>query len=213
MQKSLPDAADEPALCESRIIDFALQMPTERQHGAHDVAADPPLSNQEKLREYFGLQLAEDGLLQERDVTVQFVDPKGLAQRVRRWQDVGKRMRAGDIRQQMLFAPPAAVEEGHASAGLRVGDVIEAIDDDPVPTDVSARQWVIDRLVARAVTHWAALQQGEDPQPPLRLRVRRGLPHPYAGHPSLDLFVGVDESAPGGRVRLHGLSRRAGECH
>ncbi len=190
VQKALPEAAAQPVLCESTLLDFSLQLPSP-PNGAGDAAAQPPSTNQGKLQAYFGLRLAADGLLHEHHVTVQSVDPKGLAQRARRSQDVGNRMRAGDILQQMLFAPQAGADEGHARLGLLVGDVIVAIDDESVPSDASAHGWVTDRLVEAAAAHWMALQQGHDPKPPLRLRVQRGLPHPYAGHPRLDLFVGA----------------------
>lgn len=68
-----------------------------------------------------------------------------------------------------------------AQADLQVGDVIECIDD----AVVASRDEAITRLTAPA--KW-----GE----PLRLLVRRGLPHPYSSHPRLDLFVGSHSPHP-----------------
>ncbi len=59
--------------------------------------------------------------------------------------------------------------------GLKVGDVLLEINGDPVKN----RTWAIQRLMDAA-------RQGET----LRVRVRRGLEHPYATHPRLDLFLG-----------------------
>ncbi len=59
--------------------------------------------------------------------------------------------------------------------GLKVGDVLLMINDDPVPN----RNWAVQRLMDAA-------RSGET----LRLRVRRGLAHPFATHPKLDLFLG-----------------------
>ncbi len=59
--------------------------------------------------------------------------------------------------------------------GLKVGDVLLAINDDPVKN----RNWAVQRLMDAA-------RSGET----LRLKVRRGLEHPYATHPRLDLFLG-----------------------
>ena len=100
-------------------------------------------------------------------------------------------MRAGDLREQFFQAGGGHDETDPALPGLRLGDVVVAVDHQSVPTDATARQWVTDRLVDAATENWAALEQGADPRPPVRLSIRRGLPHPYAGHPRLDLFLGA----------------------
>ena len=62
-----------------------------------------------------------------------------------------------------------------ARAGLIVGDVIEQVGDAPVIDRQSALTFLLDQV------EWGK---------PLELTVRRGLPHPYASHPRLDLYLG-----------------------
>ncbi len=190
MQKALPDRPSQPALRQSTVFDFALSLPAPATSDTNESSTDQRVGPTDRLRRYFGLQLAAAGLLGEDDVTVQYVDPKGLAQRARPWGDVGGSMRAGDIRRQMLWTATGDTPDRTVRAGLLVGDVIVAIDDQPVPGDGSARQWVIDRLLAIVDENSEGSRQDGDPPPPIHLRVRRGLPDPYAGHPRLDLFVG-----------------------
>ena len=65
-----------------------------------------------------------------------------------------------------------------AQAGLWPGDVLAKIAGEPVTDRAQA-----ERLLEIANT-------------PISLEVRRGLPHPYARHPRLDLFVGTDSPHP-----------------
>src|SRR5205814_2153266 len=64
--------------------------------------------------------------------------------------------------------------------GLMVGDVIDAIHDQPLKTSGADRgpQAIAARLMALA-------QEGK----PIRLTIRRGLPNPYISHPRLDLYL------------------------
>ncbi len=77
----------------------------------------------------------------------------------------------------------SVVEDGSAAAraGLYPGDVIRTIDDAAVTT----RPEAIERLMRP--DRWGA---------PLRLKIARGLPQPYCGHPRLDLFVGSASPHP-----------------
>jgi cytochrome c551/c552 len=68
-----------------------------------------------------------------------------------------------------------------AQAGLQVGDVIEEVDGR--------------RTLARSVAT-AALVESPRWGAPLDLKVRRGVPQPYATHPRLDLFVGDSSPHP-----------------
>ncbi len=77
-------------------------------------------------------------------------------------------------------------------AGLLVGDVIVAINGQDVPADCDGRQWVTERMLGAA-----SARAGDQP---LRLRVRRGLTNPFAGHPRLDLFV--SERSPHAMARF-----------
>jgi len=62
-----------------------------------------------------------------------------------------------------------------AKARLEVGDVIEAVGD----VKMLGKRMIYNSLLE-------SVQWGQ----PLKLRVRRGLPNPFASHPRLDLFVG-----------------------
>jgi len=66
-------------------------------------------------------------------------------------------------------------ESPAARAGIEVGDVIERVNDAGVIDRQSAMRYLLE------LVDW-----GE----PLELTVRRGLPHPYASHPRLDLYLG-----------------------
>jgi cytochrome c2 len=68
-----------------------------------------------------------------------------------------------------------------ADAGLVAGDVIEKINGRTIP----------DRRTAEDALHIEAAS-GK----PLLLEIRRGLPHPFASHPRLDLFVGSQSPHP-----------------
>ena len=68
-----------------------------------------------------------------------------------------------------------------AQAGLQVGDVIEQVDGS--------------RTLARSVAA-AALVETPRWGTPLDLKIRRGVPQPYATHPRLDLFVGDSSPHP-----------------
>jgi cytochrome c551/c552 len=68
-----------------------------------------------------------------------------------------------------------------ANAMLMAGDVILSIDDRPVPDRATA-----ERLLLTDVA-WGK---------PLYLGIQRGLPHPFASHPRLDLFLGAASPHP-----------------
>lgn len=156
-EASQPGAPTEPAYMHEqppRILTLTTPdaMPVRAQESAEEKKADEVdggsalTDDQWVMREAYGLLLANEGLINSNDVTVQVVWPK-----------------VGD-------APARAAE-----AGLQMGDVIEAIDGTPVLDRNSATA----RLVGEV--DWGK---------PIQLTVRRGLPHPFASHPRLDLFCG-----------------------
>ncbi len=85
------------------------------------------------------------------------------------------------LAQQGLITPEEAVvsvvraESPAAKAGLNVSDAILAIDGTTLLEKKAAFNYLLETV-----------QWGQ----PLKLTLRRGLPHPYASHPRLDLFVG-----------------------
>ncbi|MHB0955372.1 MAG: hypothetical protein ACYC0X_03240 [Pirellulaceae bacterium] len=194
IQQELSEVPAQPLFPPALTLDFALELP------APSSALAPPdallaSASEQSLHDLFGLQLAQEGLLQPRDLTIKFVRPNSLAARARPWQPGGAMALARDLRDRMLQSdpttkPPATV------AGLLVGDIIVAIDGQGVPYDGQPRTWVIEQLVSAAVSEAGSVVAGETPRPPVRLTIQRGLPHPYAGHPRLDLFVGSRSPHP-----------------
>ncbi|MCA9248221.1 MAG: c-type cytochrome, partial [Planctomycetales bacterium] len=95
----------------------------------------------QSLRDIYGLELANEGLLSPNEVVVSAVLPES----------------------------PAAM------AGLELGDVIKSVSGGSVLT----RDEAISGLIG--TVSWGQA---------LELTVQRGLPHPFASHPRLDLFLG-----------------------
>ncbi len=76
------------------------------------------------------------------------------------------------------LAATASVREAHSDdvgPGVRVGDVIESVNGDKVLSPGDVAQFML-----------VGIDWGQD----IVLKVRRGLPQPFASHPRLDLFVG-----------------------
>ena len=118
---------------------------------------DDETDTQGQLKRIFGLQLATDGLLNRHDVTIQYVRPQSPGREARPYRGVGKVMRARDLREQFFQVGEGDDETDPTLPGLRLGDVVVAVDHQSVPADASARQWVTDRLVDAATENWAAL--------------------------------------------------------
>lgn len=184
LDRSSPVDSARPALGEVQRIDFALSRPEVPVDLADDQQSEEG-ARAEQLKSLYGLMLAGQGLLNPGDVAIQYVHPTGPARKARRWTAMGRVARAGDIREQLMQVESDGASGRQLDTGLRLGDVIVAVDGDEVPEGSPGVQWVTERLLRAASTTNDAT--------PLRISVRRGLPHPYAGHPRLDLFVG-DES-------------------
>lgn len=124
------------------------------------------------LERQLGLRLADAGLIRWSDVTVAFVQP-GSAAAEARPATRSTELPAADLRR--LALQPRPFVDPTPPPGFQVGDVIEEINGSRV---ISASQAAF------------ALLRAYQERRPLRVTVRRGLPHPYASHPRLDLFVG-----------------------
>lgn len=61
-----------------------------------------------------------------------------------------------------------------ARAGLQMGDVIVSIDDGPIERTDDVAHYLL------RIVKWGQ---------PVKVQVRRGVPHPYASHPRLDLYM------------------------
>lgn len=136
IDKTAPGSAVDPAYEHAHLMTIALATP-KKEPAVEEYSKTP----NERLRALYGLMLAQRGLLDPNDVTVEAV-----------------------------FIGGAAI-----ASGLRAGDVIEKVNGVKILSSEDA-----DNYLAKTVT-WGK---------PLELTVRRGMPHPYASHPRLDLFVG-----------------------
>lgn len=193
-QSDWPSHAQLPPVA---TIDLALDLP--RRSAGSDSATEEVLSGdvQQQLVELFGFALAPAGLLRPDAPTVQLVRPGSVAAGARVGYPSGQQLPADWLRETMLQAPTGTTDDLQLP-GLLLGDVITAIDGEPVPDGDGAdrRAWVAQQLVDAAVGHEAALAAGHAARTPIRLSIQRGLDQPYAGHPRLDLFVGPHSPHP-----------------
>jgi cytochrome c551/c552 len=194
IQKTLIDAPAQPMFAPQTTIDLALDLPAQRG-GSSNATETASEHLEQRLHDLFGIQLAQEGLLQPAAPTVKLVRPKSLAANARVWRPSGQTARARDLRGRMLQSSSDAANIA-ALPGFLVGDVVVAIDGQPAPRDTDSRAWAAQRLVDAATANGAAIGKGGEPRPAIRVTIRRGLPHPYAGHPRLDLFVGPHSPHP-----------------
>lgn len=145
IDKTAPGSATLPGYPGAAQFTVELTTPTADPHSPSTEAQSPAAEEnptEVTTESIYGLVLAERGLLNEDDVTVEVVRPNSSA----------------------------------ADAQLLPGDVLVSVNG----AKLLDRATAVRNLVTN-VTQWGR---------PLRLEVRRGLPHPYASHPRLDLFVG-----------------------
>ncbi|MCU0874666.1 MAG: hypothetical protein MUE50_20235, partial [Pirellulaceae bacterium] len=226
MQKTEPGSAAAPAFPQEQRLDFTLspaavsdrprltatqreargetstttETATSSSPGAPSPGAPSPDG---ALDQRLGLLLANQGLLNPRDVTICYVrsaTPAATAALVTPPQAA----RAAEQILLDLFQTGDVAPMPRVAPGLRAGDVLVAINGSPVEN----REQAIAQLLAAATAPPPAAggdtgkqdngadDEGEESSgsaaatPSLVLTVRRGLPHPFASHPRLDLFVG-----------------------
>ena len=194
IQQTLVDAPQHAQLPPAIPLDLTLELPPAPEAAAQTTSVAPEDLDQ-RLRDLFGFELAQAGLLHADAPTVQRVLADSLAAGARVGYVAGQTATAGELRAAMLATPPVPPDAAQVP-GLLVGDVVTAIDGAPVPDDADRRAWIARQLLDRAEAQWAALAAGEEPRAPIRLTIERGLTHPYAGHPRLDLFVGPNSPHP-----------------
>lgn len=184
IDKTQPGTATQQAFPESKVLTFALATINDRDNEA--VAdADGETSDADQVEAVYGLRLAAEGVLNRNDVTVQYVQIDSLAAKSE-LQAESRELPADEVLTNLMasHAPP---EEREPQQGLILGDVVLEINGDPV----SGRDRAVARLLDAAKVAQRLKASGKEKQiKPLTLTVRRGLPHPYASHPRLDLFVG-----------------------
>lgn len=184
MQKTQPGSAVDPTYLALNTVEFVLQPPA--QESLPELKVNPETNEEipRTLLETYGFELAggpnstDGGFVDRSAVTVKFVQPDSPAAKALP-ADAGHGDQEGIELRRALLQSVGASEAPQATAGLMVGDVIAAIDGDPIV----ARREAVGALMNRIEI---AAQNGV----PLRLTIQRGLPHPYSTHPRLDLFVG-----------------------
>jgi hypothetical protein len=165
-------AADKPLFVEPTELLFDLATPDQRPQ--MDERDNPPT-----LEQVYGISIAPEGLLQFDAVTVSAVysDSPGArakattATRIQSTEEDGP---FGEYyRDQLLSDQQIGVHVG--PAGLRQGDILVEINGSRIRDKAHVQRLLLETA-----------RFGE----PARVRVRRGLGHPFASHPRLDLFVG-----------------------
>ncbi len=176
IDKTLPGTSNLPAYPHETRIEFQLSWDegstnlTQNGQSLQSLSADADLV--EKL---VGARLAGEGLLRWSDVTVAYVRPKSPAAQAQPVGQAAALLQTDTLRR--LALQPKPFLEAQIPAGLIVGDVIEEVNGD--------------RVTGVGRVAFSLLQSYQEGKP-VRVTVRRGLPHPYASHPRLDLFVGSD---------------------
>lgn len=189
LAKTQPGSATAPAYVKEHRLEMVIVPP------AKDAAPKPRITAEgetrdPQLEDWLGLRLARSGLLRPDDITVGLVLPTTPAARA----DILSHIPSNEqelgieFREQVaqLVSPPGHGDNLFPSLpGLQVGDVIEAINGEPLATSGGGR------TPERIAQHLILLaEEGK----PIQLRIRRGLPNPYISHPRLDLFV--SDSSP-----------------
>lgn len=177
IDKSMPGTADVPAYPHETWIEFELVWAQEAaQAGQNGQSLHAQAADTTQVERLVGLRLADEGLVRWSDVTVAYVRPKSPAAEAR---PTAHATRADQLLEtdqvRRLALKPVPFSDVQVPPGLIVGDVIEQVNGD--------------RITSSGRVAFALLQAYQEGKP-VRLTVRRGVPHPYASHPRLDLFVG-----------------------
>lgn len=179
IDKTLPGSATEPAFVHGQELMLVLTTPTQEEQQAlrdeRDAQGNPLPFTTERV---YGLTLADRGLVRRDEVAIAFVRNNSRAAQATLTSTLQSEppAPAGDILERLLHthgwneAQPEAARQG-----LILGDVIIAINDTYVRDRAEAERLLLQRV------DWGK---------PITLTIRRGLPHPFASHPRLDLFVG-----------------------
>lgn len=197
MQKTLPGDPTSPLFAEESSFEVVLTPRTvEEMKALRNERKQPEVDDQGQpipfgVEDYLGIRLSDEGLIRSAstvsdDVIVKYVEPKSP----------GAAAAPVDPSQSAELPTGAEIQEQAASGitppkngaipnrpGLLVADVIEAIDG----SELLGQNRGAARTGATLVD-FAALGK------PFKIRIKRGLPHPYNTHPRLDLFI--SDSSP-----------------
>lgn len=174
IQQTKPGSAVEPAYPAEHDMVFTLEPgePLGEDYQPNE-ALDPLEQQVNRVRAIYGLNLADQGLVDPDDVTVRYVRPQSIAASARSVPlDLEEAQLPDAFRAGVLQVDEASEA---MPIGLLPGDVIAEIDGDRVADVRQAAFQFLD-----------AADEGRS----LTLTIRRGLPQPYTSHPRLDLFVG-----------------------
>lgn len=195
LHKAFPGEPDQPLLPPQHLVDLFLELPASAD--AADLSLpDAPADVEQMVLDVLGVQFAPDGLLEPDASTVVAVRPRSPAALARFSTGANRSVLAGDVRDRMLHAT-AELPAQQSVTGLRLGDVLVAIADQPLGPAERNAVAVAERLLAAVETAREAAADSD--RMTIHLTVRRGLPSPYAGHPRLDLFVGDGSPHPSSR--------------
>ncbi len=185
MDKTLPGSATEPAYVAQRSVQLILTTPDQAEVdklSQGELGAKKPLT----LEDVYGIRLAGEGeyLLDRDHVTISYVRPfsreseasaRGAQARLALTDEQRQPTLGAELREQTARYTGGEDFSTKDRGGLMVGDVIARVNGDLVRDTTHARQMLL------SPDEWGQT---------LRVEVQRGLPHPYASHPRLDLFVG-----------------------
>ena len=172
MEQTAPGSATKPAYVSEHLVDLVLLPPPVEEY---DLLTEDEERRAVLVEQLYGISFADEGILSPDDITVMVVRDKSLAAESTTALTAGDQglQTADQIRTDLMKSNPVTTES--SEDGVRMGDVVVAINGDTV----RSRERVIEWLATAART-----------REPLTVTVRRGLPHPYTSHPRLDLFVG-----------------------
>ncbi len=181
IDKTQAGSADEPLYVRERLLTFELSTPTpaELAKMLADPSGDPKPQTTENV---FGMLIVEGGLVERTATSVRYVAPDSRGARARfsgeadRSNLTADEVRTGVMTGRLQGGDARPKSAQGAAPGLRMGDVLVRVGGDIVRDAALAEQM----LVGPAVD-WGR---------PISVTVRRGVPHPFAAHPRLDLFVG-----------------------
>ena len=176
IDKASLDDPQEPAFLSQREFTITLDTPESRPANTEEE------SSANLLARIYGIRLADRGLVDRNDVTINFVQPSSLAALAVTQSGRGEqRLATGLELRQAVFRDGASQAVQASNNGLQVGDVVLSVNGNKVLDGRQLKRFLLES------TEWGK---------PVRVKVRRGLPQPYSSHPRLDLFVGSSSPHP-----------------
>jgi len=209
IQTGWPGDANRPQFPPARTLTLQLLPPVDDPHPERSTSDPPepevrPADDHARIEQAFGLVLAETGLTGDERLTVAYVAAGSPASKAVA-PTTKPPLRSRDEIEALLLSPDGAFAAAEQWPGLWMGDEIIEVDGQPVG---SRQQWTAALLAA-----WKRAAAGGDNDatndedeaddasaadrgPGVTLTVRRGLVHPFASHPRLDLYVGASSPHP-----------------